>query len=539
MPQMILHSDCWMHIFSFLPEEDVRNLRLVCKDIDNAFTTNKDFIYSSWTKKLFNRNPPEQIYVFFNAYMKTYVWSTKHFPVFDCNIVDNNGNNALLYLLESEKEYDTSLFKNVISNTNNIDIHNTHDNNALSLALDFKNEDIIMMILDKNPTVDFFALDIGLTNRSGMITERIFLRLLELYSDVDYQDSNGYTIFMKILLNVLKTTVNLSSIVTERILDRIIDMGPNINLQNNHDNYTALMIAFQLDNKTNFVTNSSNINNRILNRIIDLNPDLSLKSKNGETTLMFALRQVYLESDVNGNDFCIFPEETPIITRLIDMNPDGIFSDIDDEGYTVLMTAFSTEGGGSFVIERIINLYCEKNWDVNSQNNETGDTALMMALYSSYKTEGDLLALLDLNHNFNLQNLSGNTVLMVAILNTLDANPKRAQSRICYAYMVELTENVLLKIIDSSDQESLSIRNKNGDSALSLALRYYNSQAITENVLNRLFDLITCIPDDIPETLLQNQKIPESIKFKVFYMSPIKKRVFSDSDITCKRIKQY
>lgn len=60
---------------------------------------------------------------------------------------------------------------------------------------------------------------------------------------------------------------NESGTVTEAVINRILDLKPNVNLQNKQG-WTALMLA--LSNKSGTVTET------VINRILDLNPDIHL-----------------------------------------------------------------------------------------------------------------------------------------------------------------------------------------------------------------------------------------------------------------------
>lgn len=166
----------------------------------------------------------------------------------------------------------------------------------------------------------------------------------------------------------------------QQIILRLLDMNPNLNIQNNKGE-TALMIA--INNKAGI------INEKIILRLLDMNSNLNIQNNNGETTLMIAIY----------NKAGIITEK--IMTLILNTSQNF---DIQEnyQKMTALMIAFDKKS--TLMNENLLLLLLENTRNINIQD-KGGMTAVMYAFYN--ETYDVLMKLCTMNLNMNLRDNFG------------------------------------------------------------------------------------------------------------------------------------
>jgi ankyrin repeat protein len=254
----------------------------------------------------------------------------------DISATDNDGNNALMHALINIKPYQShqiimQLLTNIIDNNkmNIINMQNKAGNNALILAIENFQDDIVEMLVDHD-------VNINVKNKAGNTAlrfamfydnKRIVEMLLDRGVDITETDNDGNTA----LMFAIQMKKNIDA--------RFIPDDATINMQNKSLN-TALMLATRYNR------------NDIADILIHRGADIKIQNREGNTVLHLAT--------MNNNEH--------VITTLNEHNPEKLKSIINiksNKGDTALMIATTLKN------RNIINLL-SRGADVNNRKKKGG-----------------------------------------------------------------------------------------------------------------------------------------------------------------------
>lgn len=347
--------------------------------------------------------------------------------VFDINIIDDEGNTALMLACLSNSPEVVNI---LLEHEADISIANYEGKKAIDFAKlndKLKDDSKIISRLTPTPTdEEFLALC-----ASG--TPEEITQALNAEANINAMDEQNNTVLM---IAAEKNNAEAVKILLEEEID--------INTQN-QDGNTALILA------------SMNNDAETVSAILSHNPDINITNKKEYTALMAAVRynnpeivRVLLNADAKldvvdalGNTALMMAasNNTDEVVKLILEADSGVnVNNCNNSGWNALMMAARTKQADT------VRELLQRTSDINAKNNN-GDTALIIA--SEFNNSEVVSAILEANPEINAQNNDGETALMAAVRNS------------------EYAENVLKVLIKA--KPDLQIQNNNNHRAVDIA----------------------------------------------------------------------